>query len=62
MRMVLMLMQTSVALDAHADDWLADFGWRELVVRVRNALRTMILWMIHGVYVDGGSRSRCNGL
>ncbi|MED5329066.1 MAG: hypothetical protein VYB98_06745, partial [Actinomycetota bacterium] len=45
----------AVALDAHADDWLDDFGWRELVLRVRDALQDDDVvddaWRVH---VDGG--------
>ena len=54
-----------VALDAHADDWLADFGWRELVVRVRDALQDDDVvddaWRVR---VDGGyavAAAGCSG-
>ena len=54
-----------VALDAHADDWLDDFGWRELVVRVRDALQDDDVvddaWRVH---VDGGyavAAAGCSG-
>ena len=53
------------ALDAHACDWLADFRWRELVVRVRNALQDDDVvddtWRVR---VDGGyavAATDCSG-
>ena len=55
----------AVALDAHADDWLDDFRWRELVVRVRDALQDDDVvddaWRVH---VDGGyavAAAGCSG-
>ena len=54
-----------VALDAHADDWLDDFRWRELVVKVRDALQDDDVvddaWRVH---VDGGyavAAAGCSG-
>ena len=54
------------ALDAHADDWLDNFGWRELVVRVRDALQDDddVVDDAWRVRVDGGyavAAAGCSG-